>query len=122
MRKVFLLAGLCFLPAPVVHAGVPVIATEGNILLDAARFPPSLRVQVELVNTKCTTCHSLERVIEAIDTGRTSTGVPFDKYFIRSLIIKKKRNPAANFTAEDARAIIRFFGDIQNNPTPYTEK
>ncbi|SRR6266704_2327113 len=122
MKKVLLLVGLCFLSAPVVHAGVPVITTEGDIRLDVARFLPHQREQVELVNTKCTKCHSLTRVVEAIDTGRTSSGDLFDKYYVRSLIIKKKRNPAASFTAEEVKAIMQLFAYIQDNPAQYAEK
>ena len=122
MKKVLLLAGLCFSSAPVVHAGVPVITTEGDIRLDVARFLPHLREQVKLVNTKCTKCHSLTRVIEAIDTGRTNSGALFDKFYVRSLIIKKKRNPAASLTAEEVKAIMQLFDYIQDNPTQYVVK
>ncbi len=122
MKRKLLLAGLYFLFASTAHAGVPVIVTDGDIRLDGTRFLPTLREQVDLVNAKCTTCHSLARVVEAIDTGRTTTGAPFDKYYIKSLIIKKKRNPAASFNAEEAKAILQFFGYIQDNPAQYAEK
>jgi hypothetical protein len=122
MRKVLLLAGLCLVSAPAVHAGMPVITTEGDVRLDVTRFPLELRDQVELVNAKCTTCHSLARVVEAIETGRTTSGAPFDRYFVRSLIIKKRRNPAASFTAEEAKAIMQFLGYVQDNPALYALK
>lgn len=122
MKRALLLAGLYFLFTPPAHAGVPVTVTEGDIRLDASRFLPSLREQVELVNARCTTCHSLARVVEAIDTGRTTTGAPFDRYYIKSLIIKKKRNPAASFTAEEAKAIMQLFAYIQDNPAQYAQK
>lgn len=122
MTKVLLLVGLCCLFASVVHAGVPVIITEGDIRLDVARFPSHLREQVELVNTKCTKCHSLTRIVQAIDTGRTDSGALFDKNYVRSMIIKKKRNPAANFTAEEVKAIMQLLDYMQGNPTQYMEK
>ena len=122
MKKVLLVAGLCFFSVPAVHAGLPVITTEGDVRFDVTRFPSNLKDQVELVNTRCTTCHSLARVVEALDTGRTISGALFDKIYIRSLLIKKRRNPAANITAEEARTIVQILGYIQDNPAQYAEK
>ncbi len=122
MRKVLLLPALCLLFAPLAHAGVPMITTGDDIRLDVASFPPHLKEQVQLVNTRCTKCHSLWRVIEAIDSGRTTSGAPFDKYYVRSLIIKKKRHPAASLSSEEAKAILQLFGYIQDNPGQYARK
>jgi hypothetical protein len=84
---------------------------RGNALqFNTAEFPPQMKSNFELFKTKCTKCHSQQRVVIAFVSGRLPiTGQLFDMEVLKTLsfrIYRKAKNRQETLiTKEEMRPI-----------------
>jgi hypothetical protein len=68
-----------------------------------ADFKPAF----ELMTRKCTKCHTMERTVISIQTGRAPiTGQPFNKQAVKAYGIKMLRRPNSDMNKQEIRDIV----------------
>ena len=61
----------------------------------------------DLMQVKCIKCHSMERTVISIQTGRAPiTGQPFNKQAVKAYGIKMLRKPDSNINKKEIRDIV----------------
>ena len=69
----------------------------------SGEFKPSF----ELMSKKCIKCHTMERTVIAIQTGRAPiTGQPFDKQAVKAYGIKMLRKPNSDMNKQEIRELV----------------
>lgn len=99
---------LLLLPVLVSAQTLPVVATkDGKVAFDQSQFPSKMKQGVAILNTKCDSCHSLERVFNALETGYTISGLSFKRPDLKPFVIKKMRRPDINLSTQEAAELLR---------------
>jgi hypothetical protein len=107
MKQIFLTVILCLICTASAHAALKVIGSGDNKQLDSAGFPPEMKSSYQLMQTKCTSCHTLERIVSALQTGiAPTTLLEFNKKTAKDHCMKMARKPQANISQQDAQTII----------------
>jgi len=105
MKRIFLLTALIILA--VVAAADARIKIKGRgaaMNFDAASLPPQYQATFEMMTKKCSKCHTMERTVVAIQTGRAPiTGQIFDKQAIKAYGIKMLRKPNSDMNKQEIR-------------------
>lgn len=113
--KSLLLIFFFLLPVPVyAQSNLQLISQCGRDILDAEKFPAKVQAGIEVLNSKCYICHSLSRLTNALETGRTESGASFGKSDIKSFVIKKMRRPDVNISKQQASEILKVIEYILN--------
>jgi hypothetical protein len=87
-------------------AALKVTGSGDKLQLDASRFPQSMKSAYQLMQKKCTSCHTLERVVIALQTGMTpTTMLEFNKKTAKAHCDKMVRKPNADISQQDAKTI-----------------
>jgi len=106
MKRIFFTMIFCLLFAASSHAALKVIGSGDKLQLDASRFPPAMKSAYQLMQKKCTSCHTLERVVIALQTGITPTTLlEFNKKTAKDHCDKMIRKPNANISQQDAKTV-----------------
>lgn len=80
MKKLVVIMLLVAATATLAHAGLKVVGKGDAMRLDPASYPPAMKANYQIMQGKCVKCHSLERVIVALQTGVAPiSGQPFDR-------------------------------------------
>ena len=113
VRKIVISALLLVSTVAPAYADLPVAKGE-NQRFDRARIPLQMRSIFDLFQSKCSGCHSLERVVISYRTGVLPlSGAPFDRQAMKGIIFsmmqKSARGKPANgqITREEAKDIMR---------------
>ena len=108
MKRIFLLAALFILViAAVADARIKVRGRGAAMSFDAASFPPQFQASFELMSRKCIKCHTMERTVVALQTGRAPiTGQIFDRQAIKAYGIKMLRKPNSDMNKQDIRDVV----------------
>ena len=89
-------------------AQLRVIGGGDAVGLDTRGFPPEMTMAYELMTQKCTQCHTLERVIAAVQTGVLPlSSQRFGADTSESLVAKMFQKPGANMSRAEARNILK---------------
>jgi hypothetical protein len=101
-----MILSLCLLITASAHAALKVVGSNDSKQLDSAGFPPAMKSAYQLMQNKCTSCHTLERVVVALQTGiAPTTLLEFNKKTAKAHCDKMARKPNANITPQDAKTI-----------------
>jgi uncharacterized membrane protein len=74
---------------------------------DQAGIPEHFQASYEIMSKKCTKCHTMERVVVAVQTGRAPiTGQAFDRQSIKAYGIKMLRKPNSDMSKKDIKDIV----------------
>jgi hypothetical protein len=108
MKKILLCAALITL---IVSAGADArIKSKGrgaNMNFDPASLPPQYQASFEMMTKKCSKCHTMERTVVAIQTGRAPiTGQIFDRQAVKAYGIKMLRKPNSDMNKQDIRDVV----------------
>jgi hypothetical protein len=116
MRKFFLLLALVSLIVAVnADARIKVKGRGEAMNFDPASFPEQYRASYELMSKKCVKCHTMERTVVAIQTGRAPiTGQTFDKQSIRAYGIKMLRKPNSDLNKKEIKDIVMLLNYIMD--------
>ena len=108
MRKIFILTALITLVvAANADARVKVKGRGAVMNFDPASIPAQHMASFEMMSKKCTKCHTMERVVIAIQTGRAPiTGQTFDKQAVKAYGIKMLRKPNSDMNKQDIREVV----------------
>jgi len=88
-------------------AKVPAINNGSGIIFDPDFIPNSFRSSYLTMNSKCVKCHSMERIVASVQTGRAQvTGQPFDKQNVKAHGIKLLHNPNSDMSRHEIREIV----------------
>jgi hypothetical protein len=107
MKRIFLAILFCLSVTASGHAALKVIGSGDTKQLDPSAFSPAMKSSYQLMKTKCTACHTLERVVIALQTGvAPTTLLEFNKKTAKAHCDKMARKPNANISQQDAKTIV----------------
>ncbi|MCM0082513.1 cytochrome C [Geomonas sp. Red32] len=99
MKKVLVTMLLIALSATAAQAGLRVVGRGAERQFDPSSFPPAMKANYDVVRVKCVKCHTLERLVVAVQTGVAPiSGQPFDRSATKAYGIKMLRKPDSNMT------------------------
>ena len=108
MKRILLFAALITLVTAMgAEARVKVKGRGANMNFDPTSLPPQYQATFEMMTKKCTKCHTMERTVVAIQTGRAPiTGQIFDRQAIKAYGIKMLRKPNSDMNKQDIRDVV----------------
>lgn len=91
----------------IADARVRVTGRGAKMNFSADSIPPMYKASFELMQIKCVKCHTMERTVIAIQTGRAPiTGQPFNKQAVKAYGIKMLRKPNSDMNKKEIRDIV----------------
>lgn len=108
MKKIFLLAALITLVTTLTaEARVKVTGRGSKMNFSMEGIPDTYKASVQLMQEKCVKCHTMERTVIAVQTGRAPiTGQPFNKQAVKAYGIKMLRKPNSDMNKKEIRDIV----------------
>jgi len=108
MKKRFLLTALITLVLTAsADARIKVKGRGAAMNFDPASIPEQFQASYKLMSIKCTKCHTMERTVIAIQTGRAPiTSQPLDKASIMAYGVKMMRKPNSDMSKKEIRDIV----------------
>ncbi|KAB0666179.1 cytochrome C [Oryzomonas japonica] len=108
MRKLIILVTLFTLViAAVADARIRVKGRGDRMNFDPDSIPANYRASFDLMSRKCIKCHTMERTVIAVQTGRAPiTGQPFDRQAVKAYGIKMLRKPNSNMNKQEIREVV----------------
>ena len=116
MKRIFLLTTLIILiVAAVADARIKVKGRGAAMNFDAASIPPQYQETFVMMTAKCSKCHTMERTVVAVQTGRAPiTGQIFDRQAIKAYGIKMLRKPNSGMNKQEIRDVVRLMSYIMD--------
>ena len=108
MKRIFLLTALIILAvSAAADARIKVKGRGASMNFDAASIPPQYQATFEMMTKKCSKCHTMERAVVAIQTGRAPiTGQIFDRQAVKAYGIKMLRKPNSEMNKQEIRDVV----------------
>lgn len=108
MRKmVMLLSTALLMISTVASAGLQVIGEYGFREYDPSNFPPSQKLSYKIMKARCTKCHTLDRVVQAVETGIAPISwQPFDQNSAKTYGEKVMRSANRSMTEEEVKSVV----------------
>jgi uncharacterized membrane protein len=108
MKRIFLLTALITLTiAAAAEARVKVKGRGAVMNFDMASIPPQYQATFDMMTKKCSKCHTMERTVVAVQTGRAPiTGQIFDRQAIKAYGIKMLRKPNSDMNKQEIRDVV----------------
>jgi hypothetical protein len=89
------------------EARVKVSGRGAKMNFGAEGIPEMYKASFDLMQAKCIKCHTMERTVIAIQTGRAPiTGQPFNKQAVKAYGIKMLRKPNSDMNKKEIRDIV----------------
>lgn len=89
------------------EAGIKVTGRGAKMNFSPESVSEMYRPSFDLMQVKCIKCHTMERTVIAIQTGRAPiTGQPFNKQAIKAYGIKMLRKPNSDMNKKEIREIV----------------
>lgn len=123
MKKICLILSCALLISVVAHAQLNVIIKGDNLSIDSSGFPPDIQTAYHLMMAKCNQCHSIERIVVAVQTEVCPLSKSaFTKDTVRAVVTRMFLKENSNMTREDARVIVEFLKYLLDQKTTLVEK
>lgn len=113
MNKVLCYAALLVSICAPALAATPVVSGGSGTHFDKSRIPQSLRKDYEVFESRCSQCHTLERIAVSYENGVTPIfNRPLDAELIKNLIVTMMRKCSAQkvkgreITKDEAKSIL----------------
>jgi len=108
MSKIFAIALLLTLVIfSSADARIKVRGQGSSLNFDPASIAPEFRASYDLMNRKCTKCHTMEMVVTAVQTGRAPvTGQRFGKQAVKAYGIKMLRRSNTDMNKQEIRNVV----------------
>ncbi len=91
----------------IADARVKVTGRGAKMNFSADSIPEMYKASFDLMQVKCIKCHTMERTVIAIQTGRAPiTGQPFNKQAVKAYGIKMLRKPNSDMNKKEIRDIV----------------
>lgn len=116
MKKfLFLTAFISLIVTSNVDARVKVKGRGAMMNFDPASIPAQFQATFEMMSKKCIKCHTMERTVIAIQTGRAPiTGQLFDRQAIKAYGIKMLRKPNSDMNKQEIRETVLLLNYIMD--------
>jgi hypothetical protein len=89
------------------EARIKVTGRGAKMNFSADGIPEMYKPSFDLMLAKCIKCHTMERTVIAIQTGRAPiTGQPFNKQAVKAYGIKMLRKPNSEMNKKEIRDIV----------------
>jgi hypothetical protein len=110
MKRYVTMAVLIALAAySVAEARVKVSGRGAKMNFSADSIPEMYKPVFSLMQEKCVKCHTMERTVIAVQTGRAPiTGQPFNRQAVKAYGIKMLRKPNSDMNKKEIRDIVVF--------------
>lgn len=108
MRKLILLVALLILAiASASDARVRVKGHGDKMNFDPDSIPAQYRAAFDLMTRKCVKCHTMERTVVAVQTGRAPiTGQRFDKQAVKAYGFTMLRKSDSGMNRQEVRDVV----------------
>ncbi len=108
MKRIITFAAVIILAlAATSEARIKVKGRGATMNFDPGSIPANFQASFEMMSKKCIKCHTMERTVIAIQTGRAPiTGQPFDKQAVKAYGIKMLRKPNSDMNKQEIREIV----------------
>jgi len=108
MKKILLLTMLIGVSLhSLAEARVKVTGRGAKMNFSADNIPEMYKPAFDLMQVKCIKCHTMERTVIAVQTGRAPiTGQPFNKQAVKAYGIKMLRKPNSDMDKKEIRDIV----------------
>jgi uncharacterized membrane protein len=108
MKKLFFLAALITLVVTAnADARIKIKGRGAAMNFDPASIPAQFQASNDMMSRKCIKCHTMERTVIAIQTGRAPiTGQTFDKQAVKAYGIKMLRKPNSGMNKQEIRDVV----------------
>jgi len=89
------------------HASLPIIGEVGFREYDPSNFPPDKKLSYKTMKARCTKCHTMDRVVQAIGTGiAPNSWMPFDQDSAKAYGDSMMRKANESMTKDDIKSIV----------------
>lgn len=89
------------------EARVKVSGRGAKMNFSTENIPEMYKPSFDLMQVKCIKCHTLERTVIAVQTGRAPiTGQPFNKQAVKAYGIKMLRKPNSDMNKKEIRDVV----------------
>ena len=108
MKKNVTLAVLMTLSVcSIADARVKITGRGAKMNFSADSIPEMYKPSFDLMLVKCIKCHTMERTVIAIQTGRAPiTGQPFNRQAVKAYGIKMLRKPNSDMNKKEIRELV----------------
>lgn len=107
LKKVFILLTMISVIASAASAHIKVAGNGDGLKFDAAGIPPNMKPSYDLMNQKCSRCHSMEMIVSAVLSGVCpETRQPFNKQALKAYGIKMIRKKDSDINKKEMREIV----------------
>ena len=91
----------------IAEARVKVAGRGAKMNFSTESIPEMYKPSFDLMQAKCIKCHTMERTVIAIQTGRAPiTGQPFNKQAVKAYGIKMLRKPNSDMNKKEIRDVV----------------
>lgn len=98
---------MTLLSISIADARVKVMGRGAKMNFSPDGIPDMYKPSLVLMQEKCIKCHTMERTVIAIQTGRAPiTGQPFNKQAVKAYGIKMLRKPNSDMNKKEIRDIV----------------
>ncbi len=109
MKKTIIALTFVLLACATAYAQLNVVGSGSGVALDVSAYPPQMQAAYNLMTHKCTRCHTIERIIEAVQTGIAPiTRIAFNKQTSESVVVRMYLKPDANLSKHEAKTVLDF--------------
>ena len=106
------------LACSIADARVKVSGRGAKMNFSADSFPEMYKPSFDLVQAKCVKCHTMERTVIAVQTGRAPiTGQPFNRQAVKAYGIKMLRKPDSGMNKKEIRDVVIFLNYLIDENT-----
>jgi hypothetical protein len=117
-RYVILTALVALTVCSIAEARVKVSGRGAKMNFSGDSIPEMYKPSFDLLQAKCIKCHTMERTVIAIQTGRAPiTGQPFNKQAVKAYGIKMLRKPNSDMNKKEIRDIVVFLNYLIDENT-----
>jgi len=108
MNRYFTLAVLLAVSVySVADARIKVVGRGAGMNFSSDSIPSNYKETFDLMSKKCVKCHTMERTVIAIQTGRAPiTGQPFNRQAVKAYGIKMLRKPNSGMDKKEVRDVV----------------
>src|SRR6266480_1892586 len=107
MKKASIILVFALLVSTIAHAQLRVIGRGNAVGIETSGFPPPMQEAYGLMAQKCSRCHTIERVIVAVQSGVCPLSkTRFTKKTSESIVVRMYLKPESNMTKQEAKTIL----------------
>ena len=123
MKKTCVMLVFALLVSTIAHAQLRVIGGGNAVGIETSGFSPQMREAYDLMAQKCSRCHTIERVIVAVQSGVCPLSkTRFNKKTSESIVVRMYLKPESNMTKLEAKTILDFLNFLIDQNSAVAEQ